>query len=89
MKNAVRNEYELGHAVRRFRKEQGLTQAGLAARAQVSRAFVINLESGASSGAELGRVFRVLRALGLVTHLEKSDPQSFEEALQALTGTKD
>lgn len=53
----------LGAAVREARRSKGLTQAQLAERAEVSRQFVLNLEKGNSTRAELGRVLAVLRAL--------------------------
>jgi len=59
----------LGAAVRDARQARGLTQAGLAERAKVSRQFVISLERGAGPRAELARVLSVLRALGLTMAL--------------------
>jgi y4mF family transcriptional regulator len=53
----------LGVAVRRARRDQGLTQEELALVADVGRRFVIELEAGKSS-AQVGAVLRVLSALG-------------------------
>jgi transcriptional regulator with XRE-family HTH domain len=46
-----------------------MTQAALAARAGVSRKWLIGLEQGARTRAELGKVFDVLRALELSIQL--------------------
>ncbi len=54
----------LATAIRRARKEQGLTQAVLAERAGVSRLFVIELEAG-HPRAELGKTISVLDVLGM------------------------
>lgn len=53
----------LGAAIRALRHERGLTQAELAARADVSRRWVVEVEAGAREGVELARVLRVLDAL--------------------------
>jgi HTH-type transcriptional regulator/antitoxin HipB len=53
-----------GSAVRRARKEQGLSQAELAARAGVGRPWLSELETGKRT-AELGRALSVLSALDL------------------------
>jgi len=45
-----------------------LTQAQLAERAEVSRRWLSDVESG-KDGAELGRVLRTLRAVGVIVDL--------------------
>jgi HTH-type transcriptional regulator / antitoxin HipB len=55
---------QLGAAIRLKRKENGLTQSGLAALLGAERKWVINLESG-NSKAEIGLVLRALEALNL------------------------
>lgn len=52
----------LGAALRARRENAGLSQATVAARAGVSRAWLIRFEDG-HHRAELGHVFAVLRAL--------------------------
>lgn len=52
----------LGHEIRRLRKRAGLTQAGLAERAGVSRRWVGNVEKG-HIGGEIGNLMMVVRAL--------------------------
>ena len=54
----------LGTAVRQARRELGLTQAELAARADVSRPWLSQLENGKRS-VEMGKVLAVLAALDL------------------------
>ena len=61
---ALRATRDVAAAVRGRRKELGLTQAELAARARVSRRWIYQFESGKAT-AELGLVIRVLEQLGL------------------------
>lgn len=53
-----------GAAIRRARKDQGLSQVELAARAGVGRPWLSELETGKRT-AELGRALSVVSALGL------------------------
>jgi transcriptional regulator with XRE-family HTH domain len=53
----------LGQAIRSLRLDRHLTQAQLAARADVSRQWVVAVERGDTRGAEVGLVMRVLDAL--------------------------
>lgn len=54
---------KLGVAVRTLRQRRQWSQVELAARAQVSRKWIITLESGQTEGLEVGRLMRVLDAL--------------------------
>ena len=54
---------EAGPLVRELREEQGWSQAELAHRANVSRTFVIDLESGKST-VETSKFMDVFQALG-------------------------
>lgn len=56
---------QIGAAVRSARARQGLTQVELAERAGVSRRWLITLEQGHASRAELGKILDTLDALGL------------------------
>jgi len=82
--DTIRNEIELGRAIREARRQLGLTQAELAHKAQVSRAYVITLEQGTGIRAELGRALRVIRALGLQLQLLPIEASSYEDALAEL-----
>jgi HTH-type transcriptional regulator / antitoxin HipB len=64
----VRTTLDLGVAVRDARLQQGLTQAELADRIDVSRQWVIALERGKAS-AELGIAMRAITSLGMVANL--------------------
>jgi DNA-binding XRE family transcriptional regulator len=64
----IRTARDLGVAVRDARLQQGLTQAELADRIDVSRQWVIALERGKAS-AELGIAMRAITALGMVANL--------------------
>jgi HTH-type transcriptional regulator/antitoxin HipB len=59
----------LGSAIRGARMRNGLTQAQLAARAGVSRATVIKVESGGRF--EIATLFALTKALGLELALEE------------------
>jgi transcriptional regulator with XRE-family HTH domain len=61
-----------------------MTQAELAQKARVSRSFIIGLERGTNQGAEAGRIFLVLKALGLRLTVEEDTSPTFEEAFQDL-----
>jgi transcriptional regulator with XRE-family HTH domain len=84
MDNAAHTLWDLGRIVREARRAQGLTQVELSKKARVSRSFIIGLERGTNQGAEVGRVFLVLKALGLRLVVEKNTSPTFEEALQDL-----
>ena len=74
MELSIRTPTELGAAVRQARRDLGLSQQELAARARVSRQWLSELEGGKRT-AELGLVLRVLHtADALVTvHLDASE----------------
>jgi transcriptional regulator with XRE-family HTH domain len=61
----VHTVMELGAVVQEARRRRQWTQAELARRAQVSRRWIVALESGQAAGAELGRVLAALSALDL------------------------
>lgn len=61
---------DIGRLVRRQRRKIGLRQAELAALADVGTRFVSELEHGKSS-LEIGRVFRVVEAVGLNISVER------------------
>jgi y4mF family transcriptional regulator len=58
----LNNIRDLGLYVRNRRRRLGITQASLAASAQVSRRWLSDLEAGKPT-AEVGLVFKVLHAL--------------------------
>lgn len=73
----------LGRALREERRKRGLTQAGLADRAGVSRGWLIKFEQGHHS-AEADSIFRVIAALGLtMTLTEQIQPPAHDEAQAA------
>ncbi|MFT7711240.1 helix-turn-helix domain-containing protein [Clavibacter tessellarius] len=59
----ARTTRTLAAELRHRREELGLTQAGVAEMAGVSREYVVRLESG-KAGSEIGSMMRVVRALG-------------------------
>lgn len=82
----IRNESELGVAIRERRENAQLTQAQLAERANVSRAFLSELERGKRPRAELARVLSVLWALETAIALEEHKTLTTDEALTKLLG---
>jgi HTH-type transcriptional regulator / antitoxin HipB len=63
---------ELGHYIKERRTALGLTQARVAAAAEVSRRWLSDLEAGKAS-AEFGRVLRTLHALDVVVDLQTTE----------------
>lgn len=59
----ARSMPRLGVAVKALRRERGLTQAELAAAAEVSRRWVSEVEGGLRESVELARLLRVLDVL--------------------------
>lgn len=64
MKNLVATAADIGMAVRKKRKEDGLTLSDAAALSNVGYRFMSDLENGKET-AQVGKVLKVLTALGL------------------------
>jgi HTH-type transcriptional regulator/antitoxin HipB len=64
MKKIIRNNKDLGAAIRLARKDQNLRQIDVAQKASVRQALVSDLENGATT-ARIDTVIRVLAALDL------------------------
>ncbi len=64
MGSIVRNNKELGEAIRRARKKKGLRQVDVARKASVRQALISDLENGVTA-ARHDTVIRVLSALDL------------------------
>ena len=82
MKREVSTPKELGSFVHDARTKLGLTQEALAQRAGVSRKWLIGLEQGARSRAELGKVFDTFEALGISINLSFITHQQNETEVQ-------
>jgi HTH-type transcriptional regulator / antitoxin HipB len=63
MTSLIETPAQLGHAVRKTRKELGLTQPQLALASGVGVRFIVDLEAGKPT-VRLENVLRVLHALG-------------------------
>jgi HTH-type transcriptional regulator/antitoxin HipB len=61
----IRTVRDLGNTIRGRRLDRGWTQAELADRARVSRSWVIDVEAAKKPTAEIGRILRLLDALGV------------------------
>ncbi len=78
-----------GATVKGARQEQGLTQAQLVTKAQVSRAWLAKFESG-HRGAEFEQIWRVLLALDLSLFVRPTVHDERDLALrQALENKRD
>ena len=64
----LRTSRDLGAAIRRARRDRGLSQAELAARAGVGRPWLSEMEGGKRT-AEIGRILLVVSALDLAVTL--------------------
>jgi len=79
----MRTSADFGYRVHEERERQGITQAELAGRADVS-VWLSNFERGKSPRAELIKVVHVVRALGLVFALDEDPSPQLSEAQQRL-----
>lgn len=62
----------IGAAVRHYRQQAGLSQAELATRTGLNRTYLSALEQGRET-AQLRRLFRVLKELGVRIQLEPTE----------------
>jgi transcriptional regulator with XRE-family HTH domain len=62
----------LGAAIKHYRQEAGLSQAGLAARLGLNRTYLSDLERGKET-EQLRRLLRVLRQFGVRMTVQKAD----------------
>lgn len=72
----ARSLARLGLAVRMLRQRREWSQAELAAKAHVSRQWIIALEAGQTEGMEIGRLMRVLDALDASLMVRDDDPKA-------------
>ncbi|MBK5224157.1 MAG: helix-turn-helix transcriptional regulator [Acidimicrobiia bacterium] len=84
----VRTSRDLGAAIRQARRSLRLTQAGLAARAGVTRTWLSSVENG-KPGAEVGMILRTLDVLDLAIDLQPAGPRHGGFDLDALLGVDD
>jgi y4mF family transcriptional regulator len=69
LKNKAATAADIGAAIRKKRKEDGLTLADAAALCGVGYRFMSDLENGKAT-AQVGKVLQVLTALGLDVYIE-------------------
>lgn len=70
-----------------MRREQGFTQRELAGAADVSTRWLVMFENGRNAGAEVSKVFDVLRALGVTLAVAPiAEPTPEEAELLSLLG---
>jgi y4mF family transcriptional regulator len=69
MKNKVITAADIGAAIRKKRRDDGLTLADAAALCGVGYRFMSDLENGKAT-VQMGKVLQVLNALGLDVYIE-------------------
>ena len=69
MKDKILSAPDIGRAIRKKRKDDGLTLADAAALCGVGYRFMSDLENGKTT-AQLGKVLQVVQALGLDVFVE-------------------
>jgi len=69
METVVKSALDIGSAIRKKRKEDGLTLADAAGLCNVNYRFLSDLENGKIT-AQLGKVLQVLLALGIEIELK-------------------
>lgn len=69
---------DIGEAVRRKRKEQGILQEKAAGLSGVGTKFLSQLENGKET-AEIGKIMQVLRALGLEIYIYPRSQSPFKD----------
>jgi len=74
----VTSSETLGKVLRRYRKDQGLSQSEAGKKFNLPQKTISNIESGLS-GTRLGTIFRYMSALGLELHLEPRDKSVKED----------
>ncbi len=74
----VETPQDIGQAVRRKRKEQGILQEKAAGLSGVGTKFLSQLENGKET-AEIGKILQVLRALGLEIYIYPRSQRPFKD----------
>jgi len=69
LKNKATTAVDIGAAIRKKRKDDGLTLADAAALCGVGYRFMSDLENGKAT-VQMGKVLQVLKALGLDVYIE-------------------
>jgi HTH-type transcriptional regulator/antitoxin HipB len=69
MKTLARSAVDIGAAIRKKRKEDGLTLADAAGLCNVNYRFLSDLENGKAT-AQIGKVLQTLHALGIEIELK-------------------
>ncbi len=75
MPRLIRTSSDLGALIRERRIKLGLDQLSLAKKAGTSRKWLIEIENG-KPRAEIGLVFRTLKALGLTLTISETTPEA-------------
>lgn len=82
--------HEIIATITRRRRELGLTQAELAARARISRRSIIDLENGMGKhDIGIRKLLRLLDSLGLQLTMSESKARPTESELRDLFGDDD
>jgi HTH-type transcriptional regulator/antitoxin HipB len=71
----LRSAMQLGTTIRAAREDRNWTQVELARRAGVGREWLVAVERGRHSRAEVGMILRVLSALDVELYVARADPE--------------
>jgi HTH-type transcriptional regulator/antitoxin HipB len=74
----IKTTRDIGEAVRRKRKEQGILQEKAAGLSGVGTKFLSQLENGKET-AEIGKILQVLRTLGLEIYIYPRSQSPFKD----------
>lgn len=74
----IKTTKDIGEAVRRKRKEQGILQEKAAGLSGVGTKFLSQLENGKET-AEIGKILQVLRTLGLEIYIYPRSQSPFKD----------
>lgn len=74
----MKSTQDIGEAVRRKRKEQGILQEKAAGLSGVGTKFLSQLENGKET-AEIGKIMQVLRTLGLEIYVYPRSQNPFKD----------
>jgi len=71
---------DLGRALRKYRKDKGLSQSQVGRKFNMTQKTISNIEAGLP-GVQLGTLFRLMAALDLEMHLSPRNQAANDKAL--------
>ncbi len=71
----IQSSIDIGHIIRKTRKQLNITQSDLALAAGTGLRFIIELEKGKST-CQIGKVLQVLQVLGIQCYLSRAGSEN-------------